>query len=77
MSLRTDFERLELELKDAFTISRGTTEVSENVVVRIEDDEGNVGIGGAAPSSHYGETADTVEAVLPDLLSVVESVGDV
>jgi len=34
------------------------------------------GVGGAAPAPHYGETADTVEAVLPELLSVVESVGD-
>jgi L-alanine-DL-glutamate epimerase-like enolase superfamily enzyme len=34
------------------------------------------GYGAAAPSPHYGETADTVEAVLPALLEEVESVGD-
>lgn len=76
MSLTTEFERVSLPLENAFTITRGTQETAENVIVRIEDDEGTVGIGGAAPSSHYGETADTVEAVLPDLLSVVEDVGD-
>jgi L-alanine-DL-glutamate epimerase-like enolase superfamily enzyme len=76
VSLTTGFERLDLPLENAFTIARGTRETTENVAVRIEDDEGNVGVGGAAPSEHYGETADTVEALLPDLLAVVEDVGD-
>ena len=76
MGLTTSYERVELPLADAFTISRGTTDVAENVVVRIEADDGTVGVGGAAPSAHYGETAATVEAVLPDLLAVVERVGD-
>ncbi|NHN59581.1 MULTISPECIES: dipeptide epimerase [Halorussus] len=76
MSLSTDFERVSLELEDAFTIARGTQETVENVVVHVQDDDGTVGIGAAAPSAHYGETAATVEAVLPDLLSVVEGVGD-
>jgi L-alanine-DL-glutamate epimerase-like enolase superfamily enzyme len=76
VSLTTGFERLDLPLENAFTIARGTRETAENVAVRIEDDEGNVGVGGAAPSEHYGETADTVEALLPDLLAVVEDVGD-
>ncbi|USZ67499.1 dipeptide epimerase [Halorussus salilacus] len=76
MSLGAEFERVSLPLEDAFTISRATQEVAENVVVRVSDDEGNVGVGGAAPSAHYGETADTVEAVLPDLLDAVEEVGD-
>lgn len=76
MTLSTEYERLSLPLEHAFTISRSTQTTAENVVVSIEDNDGNVGIGGAAPSEHYGETADTVEAVMPDLLSVVESVDD-
>lgn len=72
----TDFERASLPLVDAFTIARGTTETAENVLVRVRDGEGTVGLGGAAPSAYYGETADTVEAVLPDLLDVVEDVDD-
>ncbi len=75
MSLRTEFERVSLRLEFPFTISRGTTEETENVIVRVSDDE-HTGIGGAAPSAHYGETAATVEAVLPSLLEVVEEVGD-
>ena len=76
MTLHTDFERVALPLADAFTISRGTTETAENVLVRVEDGDGNVGLGNAAPSAYYGETADTVEAVLPELLAIVEDVDD-
>ncbi|WP_255170339.1 dipeptide epimerase [Natrononativus amylolyticus] len=76
MSLETSFERVSLPLEYPFTISRGTQTAAELVTVEIEDDAGNVGIGGAGPSAHYGETAATVEAVLPDLLAVVEEVGD-
>jgi len=76
VTLETTFERHSLPLEHAFTIARGTQTTAENVVVRITDEDGTVGVGGAAPSTHYGETADTVEAVLPDLLSVVEAVGD-
>jgi L-alanine-DL-glutamate epimerase-like enolase superfamily enzyme len=76
MSLTTEFERVDLPLEHDFTISRGTTTTAENVVVRVTDDAGTTGVGAAAPSAHYGETADTVAAVLPDLLSVVEDVDD-
>ena len=75
MSLETEFERVSLDLANAFTIARGTQEVAENVVVRVSDGE-HTGIGGAAPSRHYGETADTVETVLPELLAVVEEIDD-
>jgi L-alanine-DL-glutamate epimerase-like enolase superfamily enzyme len=70
----TSFERVELPLDDPFTIARGTTEAAENVLVRVEYD-GHVGLGNAAPSAYYGETADTVAAVLPELLDVVEDAG--
>jgi L-alanine-DL-glutamate epimerase-like enolase superfamily enzyme len=73
---RTEFEVLELPLAEEFTISRGSTETTENVVVRIADRAGRVGIGGAAPSEYYGGSIGSVEAVLPELLSAVESVED-
>ncbi|GAA0528058.1 L-alanine-DL-glutamate epimerase [Halorubrum aquaticum] len=76
MSLEASFERVAMELEEPFTISRGTQTEAENLIVRVTDDEGTTGVGGAAPARHYGETADTVEAVLPELLSVVEEVGD-
>jgi L-alanine-DL-glutamate epimerase-like enolase superfamily enzyme len=74
--LTTEFERVELPLSDPFTISRGTQEAAENVVVRVSDDGGMTGYGAAAPSGYYGETVETVAAVLPDLLAEVEDVGD-
>ncbi|NKE34333.1 dipeptide epimerase [Natronococcus sp. JC468] len=76
MSLETAFERHTLPLEFPFGISRGTATEAEVVTVRIEDDEGTVGVGGAGPSPHYGETPETVAAVLPELLAVVEDVGD-
>ena len=71
-----EFERVSLPLADDFTISRGTQEEAENVVVRLTDEGGMTGHGAAAPSPHYGETVDTVEAVLPTLIEAAESVGD-
>ncbi|WP_222919827.1 dipeptide epimerase [Natrinema sp. SYSU A 869] len=76
MTLEMSFERRSLPLEYPFGIARGTTTETEVVFVRIEADDGTTGIGAAAPSSHYGETVATVTAVLPDLLAVVERVGD-
>ena len=76
MTLSATFERVSVELDQPFTIARGTQTHAENVIVRVTDEGGMTGVGGAAPAAHYGETADTVEAVLPSLLSVVEDVGD-
>ena len=74
--MKASFERREFPLEHPFTIARGTQETAANIVVRVEDEDGNVGVGGAAPSAHYGETAGTVEAVLPELLAVVERADD-
>ncbi|MFP8951804.1 dipeptide epimerase [Natrialbaceae archaeon A-arb3/5] len=76
MGLEATFQRRSLALERPFSIARGTTSETEVVTVHVTDEEGRIGIGAAAPSSHYGETAATVEAVLPDLLSIVEEAGD-
>ncbi|MFB6170911.1 MAG: dipeptide epimerase [Haloarculaceae archaeon] len=73
--MNADVERLALDLDRPFGISRGTTGTTENVVVTLERD-GAVGRGAAAPSTYYGETADTVASVLPDLLAAVEACDD-
>jgi len=72
----TAFECRTLPIADSFTISRATSESVDNILVRIEDTAATTGIGGAAPSAYYGETADGAAAVLPDLLDAVETVGD-
>lgn len=72
MTLTTSYDRVELPLERPFTIARGTTTATENVIVEITDEDGRTGIGGAGPAAHYGETADTVEAALPTLFDIVE-----
>ncbi|MFB6255407.1 MAG: dipeptide epimerase [Haloplanus sp.] len=74
--MNAEFERLTLPIDGAFTISRGSKTEIETVVVRVSDEAGQTGVGAATPDTHYGETADTVCAVLPDLLDAVEGVSD-
>lgn len=69
------YRRFELALADPFAIARETTETIEAFVVRVERG-GRVGVGAGTPSAYYGETADDLAAVLPDLLGVVEAVED-
>jgi len=76
VSLVAEYDRVKLPLEHPFTIARGTQETAENVVVRISDGGGMTGVGAAAPSRRYGETAGTVGAVLPALLDEVRAVGD-
>lgn len=72
----TSFERHDLALEESFTISRGTMDVATVVTVELEDEAGRVGVGGAGPSAYYDETPDSVEDALPEMLDVVEDVGD-
>ncbi|MFB6168227.1 MAG: dipeptide epimerase [Haloferacaceae archaeon] len=74
--LTAEFESRALPLADAFSISRGTRETADVVLVRVTDDGGRTGVGAATPTAHYGETPATLDAVLPDLLRAVERVGD-
>lgn len=76
MTLRTSYERISLELETPFTIARGTSSETENFIIRVTDEGGMTGIGGAAPATQYGETAETVAAVLPELLEIVEEIDD-
>jgi len=76
VTLDAEFETLSLDTERPFTIARGTTRTVEYPLVRIRDGDGNEGIGGAAPTRHYGETAETAAATLPDLLDAVEEIGD-
>ena len=59
-------EVLELTTTHAFNIARAAAPpVRRNVWIRLEDGAGNEGWGEAAPNPYYGETADTVVALLP------------
>jgi L-alanine-DL-glutamate epimerase-like enolase superfamily enzyme len=64
--VRVSFEPLDLPLQNPFGISRRTTTVARNVLVRVEW-EGLVGYGEAAPNAYYGESQESVLAWLPKL----------
>lgn len=73
-----DFEVLELETRHAFRIARaGSPPARRSVWVRLRDGEGVEGWGEAAPLPYYGETAETVTAVLPRLAgALAEAAAD-
>ncbi|CAN5636876.1 dipeptide epimerase [soil metagenome] len=61
-------EILPLRTRHAFHIARAVAPpVRETVWVRLLDEEGNEGWGEAAATPFYGETAETVTAILPRL----------
>jgi L-Ala-D/L-Glu epimerase len=59
-------EIIDLETTHPFSIARAAAPPRRrNVVVRLTDADGHVGMGEAAATRYYGETAATVAAVLP------------
>jgi L-alanine-DL-glutamate epimerase-like enolase superfamily enzyme len=78
--MRLTFEPLELRTTHAFNIARETAPPARyDVWVRIRDEEGNEGWGEAPATPYYGETSDTVAAILPRLGEALEAAaaGDV
>lgn len=66
MAFRVRHEVLELTTTHAFNIARAAAPpVRRTVWVRIEDGAGGEGWGEAAANAYYGESADTVIALLP------------
>jgi len=77
LSLRP--EVLRLALRDPFRIARsehGAGHSTTTVIVELTDDRfpGIVALGEGYPDRHYGETAETMRAVFPLLLSAVGEV---
>jgi L-alanine-DL-glutamate epimerase-like enolase superfamily enzyme len=73
LSMRT--EVLELHFRDPFRIARHEDpESARTVVVGLELD-GRSGLGEAYPVPYYGETPETVTAVLPVLLRALDAIG--
>ncbi len=62
---------LELPLRHAWTIARGTSTSKRNVVVELRSG-GHVGLGEAAPNVRYGESAESVLEALRTLVPVLE-----
>jgi L-alanine-DL-glutamate epimerase-like enolase superfamily enzyme len=75
--MKLTFEIFELNTKHAFNIARESGPPARRLVwVRIRDDDGVEGWGEASPQPFYGETADTVVAVLPRLARALETAGE-
>ncbi|MDY7230113.1 dipeptide epimerase [Hyalangium rubrum] len=62
---------IELPLRHAWTISRGTSTSKRNVFVELRSGE-HVGLGEAAPNVRYGESAETVLEALRTLAPALE-----
>jgi len=75
--MKLDFEVLDLRTAHEFHIARETAPPAwKTVWVRIRDDDGVEGWGEAAPNAYYGETVDTVQAVLPHLARALDGLED-
>ena len=70
--MRIEHEIVTLRTAHPFVIARGGSSEWRVVWVRVIDEDGNVGWGEAAPSRFYGETADTVVAVLGRIAPLLE-----
>jgi len=64
MALKLAADVLTLKTKHPFVIARRGDDDTRVVWVRLSDGDGLEGWGEADPSSYYGETADTVLAML-------------
>jgi L-alanine-DL-glutamate epimerase-like enolase superfamily enzyme len=70
--MKLSHEIVVLRTKHPFIIARGGSSEYRVVRVTVTDDDGLTGWGEAAPSRHYGETAETVMAALPAYAAVLE-----
>src|SRR5687768_18507879 len=70
--MRIEHEIVTVRTLHPFIIARGGSSEWRTVWVRIIDNDGAVGWGEAAPSRFYGETADTVVAVLGRFAPLLE-----
>lgn len=71
--MKLHHEIYDLPATHDFRIAREGARLRRSVVVRLEDDDGRVGWGEAAATPYYGETAESVTAVLPRLADVLET----
>ncbi|HYW05385.1 MAG TPA: dipeptide epimerase [Longimicrobium sp.] len=71
--MKLEFQVVELRTRHAFHIARQKAPAARRAVwVRVTDADGVEGWGEAPATPFYGETADTVVAVLPALAEVLE-----
>lgn len=75
--MHLEHQILELRTRYAFHIARAAAPpVRRTVWLRLIDDDGVEGWGEAAANPYYGETADTVVALLPVFREALKAAGD-
>ncbi|CAN5142964.1 dipeptide epimerase [soil metagenome] len=73
--MKATAEVLRLPLRDPFRIARHEDALLATTVIVEVEHAGFIGRGEAFPVAYYGETAATVEAVLPLLVGSLEAIG--
>jgi L-alanine-DL-glutamate epimerase-like enolase superfamily enzyme len=72
--VKVTIERVAAPLRAPFVSASGTTEVRELLLLSLEDADGHVGFGEAAPLAHYdGVRLDDCRAALEDCRGLLES----
>ena len=66
-------QALRLELRDTFRITRESSDHRDNVLVRLRDPAGAEGVGEAAPSKFYDQTAAAVMGQIANLTIPADS----
>ncbi len=69
---RIHVEKKRLQLKQTWTIARGSSDYRDNIFVTIERD-GITGYGEGAPIPRYGESADTAVQFIENAIPLLES----
>jgi L-alanine-DL-glutamate epimerase and related enzymes of enolase superfamily len=69
---RVEIYEAKLLYRQPFTISLGTSTYSVDVIAKVYDDEGNVGLGETSPSRKIlGESEHTIEAAIKDIAPIL------
>ena len=68
--MKIECQEFQLQLRDPFTISRGTTNVQPTLVVRVEHD-GLIGYGEATTNDYYGITFESMSQALDGIAAKV------
>lgn len=71
--MKLAFEALVVHTANPFVIARGGHSEYTRVRVRLTDADGVEGLGEAAPSPYYGETAETVVSALEQMRPIIEA----
>jgi L-Ala-D/L-Glu epimerase len=75
--MKLDFQVLDLRTRHAFHIAReAAPPARQSMWIRVRDGEGNEGWGEAPATPYYGETVETVAAVLPRLAPTLEGAAE-